>query len=370
MSAIADRGYVHPDVLVSTDWVADHLNDPKVRIVESNEDTLLYASGHVPGAAHVDWTADLNDQIRRDYISKDGFEALAVETRADAGHHRRLLRRQEQLVGLLRVLGVPAVRPRQHRGDGRRPRQVGEGRTPADARRRRRIAATQYRSTKRNDAPHRAFRDEVLHFVESKGQLVDVRSPDEYSGKKLHMPEYPNEGALRGGHIPGAKSVPWAKAINPEDGTFKTADELKAIYLKSKRWQIRTKPIIAYCRIGERSSHTWFALQVLLGFKNIRNYDGSWTELGAIWSTSLSRSSGLEGWTHLAAGARRRQTGSNKSIVVASIRRKLDRSARRRSRCSPDQVGARAACLIGLSRSVQDRCRPRSRRIQRTTSRT
>ena len=287
MSAIADRGYVHPDVLVSTDWVADHLNDPKVRIVESNEDTLLYAAGHLPGAAHVDWTADLNDQIRRDYISKDGFEALASKlgltpdtTVVFYGDKNNWWACYAFWVFQLFGHTATAVM------DGGRIKWEKEGRplsreTPT-------FPATQYKVDKRNDAPHRAFRDEVLRFVESKGQLVDVRSPDEYTGKKLHMPEYPNEGALRGGHIPGAKSVPWAKAINPEDGTFKTADELKKIYLEEQKIN-PNEPVIAYCRIGERSSHTWFALKYLLGFKNIRNYDGSWTEWGNLVNVPIER---------------------------------------------------------------------------------
>ena len=131
MSNIEDRGYAHPEVLVSTDWVAAHLNDPTIRIIESNEDTLLYASGHVPGAVHVDWTSDLNDQLRRDYITREGFEALMSRIGADQGHDRRVLRRQEQLVGVLRLLGVPAVRPHERQGHGRRPRQVGEGKAAA-----------------------------------------------------------------------------------------------------------------------------------------------------------------------------------------------------------------------------------------------
>jgi thiosulfate/3-mercaptopyruvate sulfurtransferase len=140
-------------------------------------------------------------------------------------------------------------------------------------------AKTEYKASDRNDAPHRAFREDVLAHLKKQGQLVDVRSPEEYAGTRMHMPDYPNEGALRGGHIPGAKSVPWAKAINPDDGTFKTADELKKLYCEDNKLA-PAKETIAYCRIGERSSHTWFALKYLLGFENIRNYDGSWTEWG------------------------------------------------------------------------------------------
>jgi thiosulfate/3-mercaptopyruvate sulfurtransferase len=287
MSTIADRGYVHPDVLVSTDWVADHLNDPKVRIVESNEDTLLYASGHLPGAVHVDWTADLNDQIRRDYISRDGFARLASKLGITPDTTVVFYGDKNNwwacyAFWVFQLFGHTNTRIM----DGGRLKWEKEGRKlsrdmPS-------YLATQYQPANRNDAPHRAFRDEVLRFVESKGQLVDVRSPDEYSGKKLHMPEYPNEGALRGGHIPGAKSVPWARAVNPEDGTFKTSDELKKIYLEEQKLN-SNEPVIAYCRIGERSSHTWFALKYLLGFKNVRNYDGSWTEWGNLVNVPIEK---------------------------------------------------------------------------------
>lgn len=287
MSAIADRGYVHPDVLVSTDWVAEHVKDPNVRLVESNEDTLLYASGHVPGAVHVDWTADLNDQIRRDYISKDGFQRLASKLGITPDTTVVFYGDKNNwwacyALWVFQLFGHTKAKIM----DGGRVKWDKEGRelsreTPS-------YPATNYQVASRNDAPHRAFRDEVLKFVESKGQLVDVRSPDEYSGKKLHMPEYPQEGALRGGHIPGAKSVPWAKAINPDNGTFKTAAELKQIYLEEQKLD-PTQPVIAYCRIGERSSHTWFALKYLLGFKNIRNYDGSWTEWGNLVNVPIEK---------------------------------------------------------------------------------
>jgi thiosulfate/3-mercaptopyruvate sulfurtransferase len=287
MSAIADRGYVQPDVLVSTDWVAEHLSDPTVRIIESNEDTLLYASGHVPGAVHVDWTSDLNDQIRRDYIARDGFETLM--SRLGASKDTTVVFYGDKnnwwacyAFWVFQLFGHTNAKIM----DGGRLKWEKEGRelsrdTPS-------FTPSDYKVDARNDAPHRAFRDEVLKFVEAKGQLVDVRSPDEYSGKKLHMPEYPNEGALRGGHIPGARSVPWAKAINPENGTFKTADELKKLYLEEQKLN-PNEPVIAYCRIGERSSHTWFALKYLLGFKNIRNYDGSWTEWGNLVNVPIEK---------------------------------------------------------------------------------
>ena len=280
MSDIAMRGYVHPEVLVSTDWVAEHLSDPSIRIVESNEDTLLYASGHLPGAVHVDWTADLNDQIRRDYITQQGIRGADVAHRRHAEDDGRLLRRQEQLVGVLRLLGVPAVRPHERARHGRRPAEVGEGRAAADARGADAMPRRSTRPCRAKRRAHPRVPRQVLAHLKSKGQLVDVRSPEEYAGTRMHMPDYPNEGALRGGHIPGAKSIPWARAINPEDGTFKTAAELTdALRRRSNRLK-KDKPTIAYCRIGERSSHTWFALKYLLGFRNVRNYDGSWTEWG------------------------------------------------------------------------------------------
>ena len=278
MAEIAARGYAHPEVLVSTDWVAAHLSDPGVRIIESNEDTLLYSSGHVPGAVHVDWTADLNDPVRRDYITRKGFEALmsrigvtpktTVVFYGDKNNWWACYAFWVfQLFGHTRAMVM----------DGGRLKWEKEGRpmtreVPS-------YPATKYRAPNRKDTPIRAFRQEVLKHVQKKGQLVDVRSPEEYAGTRMHMPDYPNEGALRGGHIPGAKSIPWARAINPDDGTFKPASELRDLYEKTNRLR-RDQPTIAYCRIGERSSHTWFALKYLLGYKKVKNYDGSWTEWG------------------------------------------------------------------------------------------
>ncbi len=278
MSDIAARGYAHPEVLVSTDWVAAHLNDPDVRLVESNEDTLLYSSGHVPGAVHVDWTADLNDPVRRDYISRRAFEGLM--SRIGATPKTTVVFYGDKnnwwacyAFWVFQLFGHTNARVM----DGGRLKWTKESRpltrdVPS-------YPATKYRAKDRKDAPVRVFRDQVLKHVKAKGQLVDVRSPEEYAGTRLHMPDYPNEGALRGGHIPRAKSIPWAKAINPEDGTFRPADQLKQLYLKDNRLKA-DKPTVAYCRIGERSSHTWFALKYLLGFKNVKNYDGSWTEWG------------------------------------------------------------------------------------------
>ena len=278
MSRIEERGYAHPDMLVSTEWVAGHLGDPDVRLIESNEDTLLYSSGHITGAAHVDWTSDLNDQIRRDYITREGFERLMSSlgvtpetTVVFYGDKNNWW--ATYALWVFQLFGHDRVKIM----DGGRLKWEKEGRpmirlAPT-------FAQTDYKAKDRDDRSNRAFRDEVLKHVEARGQLVDVRSPEEFTGARMHMPDYPNEGALRGGHIPGARSIPWAKAINPEDGTFKSAAELETLYCQENALDPK-KETIAYCRIGERSSHSWFALKYLLGFEKVRNYDGSWTEWG------------------------------------------------------------------------------------------
>ncbi len=287
MSTIESRGYVHPDRLVSTDWVAEHLHDANVRIVESNEDPLLYPSGHIPGAVQVDWTTDLNDQLRRDYLHKDGFEALMA--RIGVTPETTVVFYGDKnnwwacyALWVFQLFGHDNVKIM----DGGRLKWEQEGReltrdVPS-------YPATQYRAPARDDSQIRAFRDEVLAHVESDKPLVDVRSPQEYSGELLHMPNYPQEGALRGGHIPGAKNVPWSRAANPDDGTFKTADELRAIY-EQEQGLNSGDDVIAYCRIGERSSHTWFVLTYLLGYPNVRNYDGSWTEWGNLVNVPIEK---------------------------------------------------------------------------------
>jgi thiosulfate/3-mercaptopyruvate sulfurtransferase len=278
VSDIASRGYANPDVLVTTDWVAEHLNDPNVRLIESDEDTLLYGSGHIPGAVEVDWTRDLNDQVRRDYLDRAGFEALMSRigvtpetTVVFYGDKNNWWATYAYWV--FQLFGHTHAKVM----DGGRLKWEQEGReltrdVPS-------YAATTYQAKERDDTKIRAFRDQVRAHAEAGQPLVDVRSPDEYSGKLLHMEAYPQEGALRGGHIPGAKSVPWGRAANADDGTFKTADELKAIYIEEQGLN-PSEEVIAYCRIGERSSHTWFVLRNLLGFPNVKNYDGSWTEWG------------------------------------------------------------------------------------------
>ncbi|MCC6164514.1 MAG: sulfurtransferase [Acidobacteria bacterium] len=283
-----DKGYAHPEALVSTEWLAAHLTDPGVRVIESNEDPLVYPSGHIPGAVQIDWTTDLNDPLTRDYIDAGAFAALMARSGITPDTTVVLYGDRNNwwacyAFWVFQLFGHANARIL----DGGRLKWEKEGRTltravPAHA-------PTAYPvPSARQDGAHRAFRDQVLRHSEAGGQLVDVRSPDEYTGAKLHMPEYPQEGAMRGGHIPGAKSVPWARAINPDDGTFRTAEELKAIYLGEKHLD-PSKETIAYCRIGERSSHTWFTLKYLLGFDNIRNYDGSWTEWGNLVGVPVAK---------------------------------------------------------------------------------
>jgi thiosulfate/3-mercaptopyruvate sulfurtransferase len=277
-SSIADRGYAHPEVLVSTDWVAEHLKDPNVRIVESNEDQLLYPSGHIPGAVQVDWVADLNDQVRRDYLSKEGFEKLMSRigvtkdtTVVFYGDKNNWWATYAFWVFQLFDHTNAKVM------DGGRLKWEKEGREMT--REVPQYQATSYTAPERDDTKQRIFRDQVLQHLKENKPMVDVRSPSEYSGQTTHMADYPQEGVLRGGHIPGAKSVPWGRAANPENGTFKSADELRGIY-EAEQGLKSSDDIVTYCRIGERSSHTWFALKYLLGYPQVRNYDGSWTEWG------------------------------------------------------------------------------------------
>ncbi len=277
MSDIGSRGYSNADKLVSTEWVAAHLNDGKIRIIESNEDPLLYPSGHIPGAVEVDWVKDLNDPLRRDYLGKSGFDALA--SRIGITPETTVIFYGDKS-NWWATYALWVFELFNHTNakimDGGRLKWVEEGREIT--REKPSISATIYNAPERDDSQVRAFRNDVLQHIQSNGQLVDVRSPGEFSGEKLHMEGYPQEGAVRGGHIPGAGSVPWSRAAN-EDGTFKNAAELSAIYLDEIGLN-PTQPTIAYCRIGERSSHTWFVLTNLLGFADVRNYDGSWTEWG------------------------------------------------------------------------------------------
>ena len=277
MSDINSRGYANPDKLVSTTWVAEHLNDSDVRIVESNEDPLLYPSGHIPGAVEVDWVKDLNDPLRRDYLDKSGFEALA--SRIGITPETTVVFYGDKsnwwatyALWVFELFGHTNSRIM----DGGRLKWANEGRELT--REKPSISPSSYNAPERDDSQIRAFRDGVLAHIGAQGQLVDVRSPGEFAGDLLHIPGYPQEGAVRGGHIPGASSCPWSRAAN-EDDTFKDAAELSAIY-NDELGLDSSAPTIAYCRIGERSSHTWFVLSYLLGFGDVRNYDGSWTEWG------------------------------------------------------------------------------------------
>ncbi len=268
--------YANPDSLVSAEWLAEHLQDPSIRIVESNEDILLYDTGHIPGAVKIDWTSDLNDQVARDYINAEQFAKL-LSSKGISRDTTVIFYGDKNnwwaayAYWVFQLFGHTNAKLL----NGGRKKWIDEGRTTT--REVLKYAATKYPVVQRDDTKIRAYRDEVLTHVKAKGALVDVRSVPEYTGEKLHMPEYPQEGALRGGHIPGAASIPWAQAVK-EDGTFKSADDLAALY--NGKGITADKDIVAYCRIGERSSHTWFVLTNLLGYKNVRNYDGSWTEWG------------------------------------------------------------------------------------------
>ena len=271
------NGYAQAQTLVSTDWVSAHLNDPQVRIVESNEDNLLYPSEHIPGAAYVDWTDDLNDPVRRDYLQKQEFDALM--SRIGVTKDTTIVFYGDKnnwwatyAFWVFQLFGHTNAKIM----NGGRMKWEAEGRPmskdiPT-------FKTTDYQAPERKDYTVRAFRDDVRKHATESGQLVDVRSPAEFRGELLHMANYPQEGALRGGHIPGAKNIPWSRAAN-EDGTFKSAEELREIY-ELEQGLKPDQPTISYCRIGERSSHTWFVLTYLLGYPDVRNYDGSWTEWG------------------------------------------------------------------------------------------
>ncbi|HEY8490837.1 MAG TPA: sulfurtransferase [Dehalococcoidia bacterium] len=284
--AVAQKGYVHPEALVTTEWVAQHLDDPNVRIVESDEDVLLYESGHIPNAVKIDWHTDLQDPLERDYLNEEAFERLMREK--GISNNTTVVFYGDRnnwwacyAFWVFKLFGHEDCRIM----DGGRLKWESEGRpmtreVPS-------FPPGTYKAKQRHDYEIRAFRDDVLAHIEEKRPLVDVRSPGEYRGELLHMPDYPQEGALRGGHIPGAKNVPWARAAN-EDGTFKSAEELRKIYEEEVGLN-RDQDIIAYCRIGERSSHTWFVLKYLLGYPYVRNYDGSWTEWGNMVRAPIER---------------------------------------------------------------------------------
>jgi len=280
------ESYAHPEVLVSADWVQEHLNDPKVRIVESDEDVLLYDMGHIPGSVKIDWQGDLQDQLIRDYINAEKFAAIC--SRSGIASDTTVVFYGDKsnwwacyAYWAFKLFGHKDCRimngGRKLWLDQKRPTTTEVPRyTP-----------TQYTVQGGDEAAIRAFRDEVLVHSKAGKPLLDVRSPKEFTGEMLHMADYPQEGALRGGHIPGAVSVPWSRAVN-EDGTFKTVAELTDIYER----EVHLKPsddVIAYCRIGERSSLTWFVLTYLLGYPRVRNYDGSWVEWGNLVRAPIAK---------------------------------------------------------------------------------
>jgi thiosulfate/3-mercaptopyruvate sulfurtransferase len=280
-----ESGYAHPEVLVSTDWVAEHLDDPNVRIVESDEDVLLYDMGHIPGAINLDWHTDLQNQVERDFLDKAGFEALLSKN--GIGNDTTVVFYGDRnnwyatyTYWLFKYFGHRDARVM----NGGRAKWEAEGRpmsrdVPT-------YPATTY-TAQEPDERIRAYRDDVLKQVKSGAPaLVDVRSVPEYTGEVLHMAGYAQEGAQRGGHVLGARSIPWATAAN-EDGTFKSPEQLKEIY--EGKGITPDKNVIAYCRIGERSSHTWFVLRELLGYPDVRNYDGSWTEWGSMVGVPIAK---------------------------------------------------------------------------------
>ncbi|MFZ4764130.1 MAG: sulfurtransferase [Roseimicrobium sp.] len=270
--------YAHPDMLVDTDWLEANLNSTDIRIVESNEDILLYDTGHIPGAVHIDWRRDLNDQTVRDYVDCEGFATLCRRN-GITPETTVVFYGDKSNWWACYALWVFTLFGHKHLKivDGGRAKWEAENRPMT------RVLPSfpecSYPVPElRNDQEHRAYKEQTLEHMLARKPLVDVRSVKEYTGELTHMPEYPQEGVLRGGHIPGAKSCPWPRATHA-DATFKSRDELEAIY-GGELGLAQSDDIIAYCRIGERSSHTWFVLKHLLGYPTVRNYDGSWTEWG------------------------------------------------------------------------------------------
>ncbi|KIQ19570.1 sulfurtransferase [Rhodococcus sp. MEB064] len=279
----AFASFAHPERLVTTQWLSANIGTPGLKVVESDEDVLLYDVGHIPGAVKIDWHLDLNDPVTRDYVDGAAFADLM---------NRKGISREDTVViygdksnwwaayalWVFTLFGHEDVRLL----DGGRDAWLAENRdTTLDVPET--SVSGSYPVVERDDAAIRAFKDDVLAHLGS-GPLVDVRSPAEYTGERTHMPDYPDEGALRGGHIPSAVSIPWAKAAAP-DGRFKSRDQLDEVYADVSS----DAEVIAYCRIGERSSHTWFVLTHLLGYSNVRNYDGSWTEWGNAVRTPIAR---------------------------------------------------------------------------------
>jgi thiosulfate/3-mercaptopyruvate sulfurtransferase len=283
--ASTTAGYIHPEVLVETSWVAEHLNDSAIRLIEADEDVLLYEIGHLPGAVKLDWHVDVQDPVSRDFVDQQGFENLM--SRWGISNDTTIVLYGDKnnwyacySFWLFAMYGHKNMKIM----NGGRQKWEAEGRqltkeVPH-------FEAATYHAQPMDES-FRAFRDEVLIGLKDPNRrLIDVRSPQEYTGELLHMVNYPQEGAQRGGHIPTAKSIPWATAANP-DGTFRSAEELRQIY--EGKDITSDKDVISYCRIGERSAHTWFVLTYLLGYPRVRNYDGSWTEWGNLVKAPIEK---------------------------------------------------------------------------------
>jgi thiosulfate/3-mercaptopyruvate sulfurtransferase len=282
--------YAQPEALVDACWLEEHLQESEIRLIESNEDLLLYDTGHIPGAVHIDWRADLQDDEIRDYISPDKFAEVCRKNGISRDTTCIFYGDKSNwwacyALWVFRLFGHEKVKIL----DGGRDKWVADGRPIT--REKPKFGATDYPvPPRRYDEKIRAFFQDTLRQSQERKPLIDVRSPGEFRGEITHMPEYPQEGVLRGGHVPGAKSVPWKMAAN-EDGTFKPVDQLREIY--SQKCDLKTDDeIIAYCRIGERSSHTWFVLTYLLGYEKVRNYDGSWTEWGNMVRAPIEKGEG------------------------------------------------------------------------------
>ena len=279
VTPIEKRGYAHPEKLVSTDWVAQHLKDPKVRLVESNEDILLYDTGHIPGAVKVDWTSDLNDPLTRDYIDRERLQKLLRAEGDQRRHHDRLLRRQEQLVGDLRALGARAVRHQEREGDGRRPAPLG-GRGPAALDRRAVLSGRQHhrRRAGRQEDPRLPGRGaRASEAEEPAGGRAESRGVP--GARRPTCPSTRRKAASGAGTSRAPRAFRGRRRSTRRPTPSSPPNELRKLYEQDNSLK-KDQETIAYCRIGERSSHTWFALTYLLGFDKVRNYDGSWTEWG------------------------------------------------------------------------------------------